>query len=216
MTISHHPDDATLMSYASGGLPQALAVVVATHLSVCARCRRELALMERIGATLLGGLDASPMAGPTLPAAEPATQQSERHGPLGLRNEAADMPPPLSSLVGTSFSAIRWRRLLPGVSRCEIELAGRKSGYLMLLRADPGRAIPQHGHGGGELSLVLQGAYSDETGRYEVGDCADLDAAVEHRPVADPVAGCICAVASETPPRLTGLLGRLIQPLIGR
>jgi putative transcriptional regulator len=95
-------------------------------------------------------------------------------------------------------------------------LSADKSGYLTLLRANPGRAIPQHGHGGSELTLVLRGAYADGTGRYESGDCADLDDGVEHRPVADPLVGCVCVVASETRPRLAGFLGRLIQPFIGR
>jgi putative transcriptional regulator len=212
MTISHHPDDATLMSYTAGGLSEALALVVATHLAVCERCRHEVRLMERIGATLLDALDGTPVGPPTV------------HRPrLSLPDQApvagrpsGDVPPPLSNLVGTSFSALRWKRLLPGVFRHEIALSAGKPGYLMLLRADPGRAIPQHGHGGSELTLVLQGAYGDETGRYECGDCADLDADIEHRPVADAVMGCICVVASVTMPRRTGVLGRLIQPLIGR
>ena len=42
MSITHHPDDSTLMSYAAGSLPAALAVVVAAHLSVCPRCREEV------------------------------------------------------------------------------------------------------------------------------------------------------------------------------
>lgn len=213
MTISHHPDETTLMSFAAGSLPEALSVIVATHLSVCPRCRREMALMERIGATLLWDLEASPVGRPVAPTVESRDRLSES---LAHSMTAGDVPPPLSDLVGTSFAAIRWKRLLPGVSRHEIALSAGKRGYLVVLRADPGGVIPHHGHGGSELTLVLQGAYGDETGRYERGDCADLDADIEHRPVADAVMGCICVVASETKPRLTGIFGRLIQPLVGR
>ena len=214
MTISHHPDGATLMSYAAGSLPEALAVVTASHLAQCSRCRHELMLMERVGAALLVGLDAAPVGRINVP--ELSGEAVQDVLPSARRVAPGDVPLPLSDLIGTDLSAVQWKRLLPGVWRHEIVLSGDKSGYLTLLRANPGRAIPRHGHGGSELTLVLQGAYADVTGRYESGDCADLDDDVEHRPVADPLVGCVCVVASETQPRLAGLLGRLIQPFIGR
>jgi putative transcriptional regulator len=40
MTITHHPSDATLGALASGALDEARGLVVATHLSLCAPCRR--------------------------------------------------------------------------------------------------------------------------------------------------------------------------------
>ena len=48
-----------------------------------------------------------------------------------------------------------------------------------------GYGLPAHGHNGAELTLVLRGAYQDEVGRFGIGDAADLDESVEHRPVAD-------------------------------
>ena len=62
---------------------------------------------------------------------------------------------------------------------------------------------------------MLRGAFQDETGRYGRGDVADLDESVEHRPVADAAAGCICALACERPALFQGLLPRLLQPLFG-
>jgi putative transcriptional regulator len=75
--------------------------------------------------------------------------------------------------------------------------------------------MPDHGHGGGELTLVLKGAYADETGEYRAGDVQDVDEDVEHTPVADPVAGCVCLIASEKPARFKGWIGKLLQPLTG-
>ena len=62
---------------------------------------------------------------------------------------------------------------------------------------------------------MLRGAYQDEVGRFRIGDAADLDESIEHRPVADAAAGCICALACERPARFQGLLPRLLQPLFG-
>ncbi len=56
MTITHHLDDATLMSYAAGSLPESLAAVAAAHVSMCGRCRHEVSVHERMGAALLAGM----------------------------------------------------------------------------------------------------------------------------------------------------------------
>ena len=91
----------------------------------------------------------------------------------------------------------------------------RTCGELHLISTSAGRDLPEHGHNGAELTLVLRGAYQDETGQFRVGDAADLDESIEHRPVADPEAGCICVLAFERPARFKGLLPRLLQPLTG-
>jgi putative transcriptional regulator len=88
------------------------------------------------------------------------------------------------------------------------------AGHLRLVRLAPGRALPEHGHRGHELSLVLRGAYADEHGRYTIGDIADLHGAAVHRPLAED-AGCICLVAAETPVRYRSWSGRLWQRLVG-
>src|SRR5262249_31916378 len=56
MTITHHLDDATLMSFAAGSLPDALSAVAAAHVAMCARCSGEVAALESIGGVLLGEL----------------------------------------------------------------------------------------------------------------------------------------------------------------
>ena len=75
--------------------------------------------------------------------------------------------------------------------------------------------MPEHGHGGCEMTLVLAGSYHDETGAFGPGDLQDVDESVEHKPLTDAVTGCICLIASERPARFKGLFGRLFQPLTG-
>jgi len=45
-TIKHHPDGATLMSYAAATLAEPLAAVVAAHVSMCPRCRADVGLQK--------------------------------------------------------------------------------------------------------------------------------------------------------------------------
>lgn len=53
MSIERHPALENLVSCSAGSMPEALAAVMASHISLCKRCRRELAIMETIGASLL-------------------------------------------------------------------------------------------------------------------------------------------------------------------
>ena len=212
MSIAHHLDDATLMSLAAGTLTPALAVVAASHVALCPNCRQGLAVLEAAGAALLDDLSPVPLSGeaPHMPEVEPGwIRPPHTEPPLG------ELPPPLARLVGRPLDAVRWRPLSVGIWHHRIALEGAESGELHLIRAWPGYGLPAHGHTGAELTLVLRGIYRDEVGRFAVGDAADLDESVEHRPVADPTAGCICVLACERPARFHGLLPRLLQPLFG-
>ena len=65
------------------------------------------------------------------------------------------------------------------------------------MRIGPGRAVPQHGHGGEELTLILRGSYSDRFGRFAIGDIAALHENLVHRPIVDKQDNCIAS----SPPR---------------
>jgi putative transcriptional regulator len=74
--------------------------------------------------------------------------------------------------------------------------------------------LPEHGHEGSELTLVLRGMLSDSTGRYRPGDVCDLDESIEHAPTAG-TEGCICVVAQERRVRFRSLIVRLARPWHG-
>lgn len=208
MTISHHPDPATLMSFAAGTLSEALSAVVAAHADVCRACARDLRRLDVVGAVLLERLAPRPLS-----AAEP--DPARPRGPEARRRPAADGRPLIESIVGGPIEARSWRRIAPGVRTSRIALSDGAKGDLRLLRVAAGKTIPEHGHGGGELTLVLAGAFRDATGHYRLGDIADLDADVEHTPLVDADGECICLIASETPARFKGVVSRWLAPIVG-
>ncbi len=210
-SITHHLDDATLMSFAAGSLPQALAAVAAAHVAVCAHCRDEVAMLERIGGALVADMPAAAMAGtaPAMPRMDPTPA-----APRPLPAAGGEVPYPLARLIGGNLDEIRWRWIGPGLWHRPLQVGG--SGSLQLLWGAPSAQVPEHDHGGSELTLVLRGALIDTTGRYGPGDVADFDETVEHHaPSADPEHGCICIIANEHPTRFRGLLARLMQPWHG-
>jgi len=219
MTIVHHPDEATLMSFAAGALPEALSAVIGTHLVACPSCCATVREMDAIGGCLLGALEATaridrtPKLSLETQTTAAAMAGAAARDPGSVR--AADIETAIARLSGYPLSNMPWQRLGFGVWHHPIKLQGEHAGDLRLLKVQRGQAMPEHGHGGCELTLVLHGAYTDEIGTFGAGDVADLDDSVEHRPVANADAGCICLVASEQRARFTGMIGRLLQPLAG-
>jgi putative transcriptional regulator len=205
--IKMHPDDATLVSYAAGTLHEGLAAVVAAHVSMCSRCRKEMDDLELIGASLLL---ASPSSGQALEVPRRPVGAVPKVDRAPLVQDP--LPEPIVRAYGISFDAIPWKWLGPGVQHHPLQLGPGEPGDLRLLRIGPGRRMPDHGHGGAELTLVISGAYSDATGNYRRGDIQDVDEGIEHQPIVDKDEACICLIASERPARFKGLVGRLVQP----
>ncbi len=208
MSVTHHHiPDSMLAAYAAGTLPQAFAVVVATHVSMCSLCRASLGAHEAVGGAVLDMQD------------QIAVSDGLKSSVLDLLDAPYEAPPaparngiypgPVAEVMKTR--APRWKTLGMGV-RQDI-LFGQKDGSLRLLYIPPGQAVPDHGHNGLELTLVLQGSFSDETGQFGVGDVEVADETLEHTPVADPGDPCICLAATDAPLRFRALAPRLLQPL---
>jgi putative transcriptional regulator len=215
MRTEHHITRSTLHDYAAGKLCEALSVVAASHLAWCRECRKAVATVARAPdvARPASGTASTPAAA----RGEAALQAMDRQP---RTTELADseisdfgLPMPLAlRLDGRGLDDVTWRKMFPGVSVRELALSAGAAGQLRLVRIAPGRALPEHGHGSGELSLVLRGAYRDGLGRYTIGDVADLDGTAVHRPVAED-GGCICLVATETPVHYRSWLSRIWQRL---
>jgi putative transcriptional regulator len=207
--ITHHPSGTSLLGFAAGTLPEALATVLATHAGQCANCRRALATIEAVGGALLNELPPVPLAAEI---ADPAAL--DRLLDRGQQpNEAADppvlhaaLPPPLDRMpMGRWWpigSGLRWRPLRVG---------GAAWGGLIL--AQPGRTLPRHGHVGLELTCVLSGAFADAGRAYSVGDLAEPEGDHDLPPVVIGGEPCLCVIASEGL-RLRGLLG-VAQRIVG-
>ncbi len=105
----------------------------------------------------------------------------------------------------------RWKNLGLGTRQCI--LSRGSAGSVRLLYIPAGEAVPDHGHNGLELTLVLQGSFSDEAGHFGVGDVEIADESDEHVPTAGTECACICLAATDAPLRFRSLMPRLLQPL---
>lgn len=220
MSISHHLDDATLMALASGTLDEAFATVALAHVDWCGHCQAALQKAEAVGGVALEELAPEPMADDALAAV--LARLDDDGGDTAPGGEAgADTvvdlaaPGPLARLLGKPLAEIKWKTLPGGFATYDLPTSKGVKSRLQLLKIGPGRAIPEHGHRGNELTLILAGSYTDAFGHFGRGDIADVDATVAHQPVINSGEDCICLVASEAPMKFHSLMPRLLQPILG-
>lgn len=211
MTIMHHPTDLTLAAYAAGTLDEGRRLVVSTHLSLCAQCRRAVRAFEQVGGALLDEI------APTALASDARARLMERLGtpearPTALKaaqTSSIRLPPPLAQ-----YDIGPWRWIGRGVHWCAVSAPVENDIRVFMLKAEPGTRLPHHRHSGFEWTCVLEGAFRHDLGRYGPGDFDEADETMEHKPVVEDGVACICLVALQGNIELQGWLGRLLQPLI--
>lgn len=220
MTIQHHPEPDTLISYAAGTLPGAISCVVACHLSMCKICAQEMHWLETLGGLILEkdqtGTTPTSKAF-THPAAHwfadmPPPANPQQSPPITVGD--AWLPTPLALYLGMRGDDIPWKQIVRGVRQLWVKLP-KHSGPVRLLRLAPGVRLLEHAHRGMELTLVLQGVYADHTGEYVRGDVIEWAEDTLHQPWVSGADECICLVGSEKMPRFSRLTARLLRPFMG-
>ncbi len=211
--IKHHLTDALLMGYAAGTLPEAFNLVVATHISMCDTCRAALAGYDAVGGEVMLDSDPVSMAEDALATAMSRISATRHVKPAKPKQVASIFPEPLRDYAGGDLDKVKWRRVGGGVSQMVLNTDGGAS--VRLLRIPAGTAVPDHGHRGLELTLVLQGAFVDETDRFGTGDIEIANEDLNHTPVAEAGMDCICLAATDAPLRFNGFMPRLAQRFIG-
>ncbi len=212
--IKHHLTEPLLIGYAAGTLPEAFNLVVATHITMCDTCRAALAEYDAVGGEVM--LDSEPVdvAEGALAATLALIDAGDRpEEPAPIRDRNSLFPGPLQDYVSGDVDSLKWRKVGGGVSQLVLNTSGDAS--VRLLRIPAGTAVPDHGHHGTELTLVLQGAFTDEDDRFAAGDVEVANEDLHHTPVAEDGMDCICLAATDAPLRFNGLMPRIAQRFIG-
>ena len=209
-TIRHHLNDALLMGYAAGHLSEAFGLVVATHVTMCDDCRARLESYEALGGAVIEAEDETAVSTDAL-----ARMMARLEVPVVSASPKAprktSLPSPVAAYVGGDLDAVKCRALGGGVRQAILPTGPKAT--VRLLHIPAGQAVPDHGHRGMELTLVLRGAFRDATDRFGPGDLEIADEDLAHKPVAEVGEDCICLAATDAPLRFAGFMPRLLQPL---
>jgi putative transcriptional regulator len=210
----YHPDTRLLNEYSSGTLALAQSVCVSLHLNYCEQCRRAHQQLQQLGSvlfeelapqqvddsllrTVMGRLDDEP---------EPLSYSS-------TAVEGDDCPPLIQRLMKGDYRNLEWKKLSSQVRVSRLR-TGDAVNEVALYHINAGASIPKHTHNGTELTLVLEGAFSDEEGRYEAGDFVMRDASQQHTPTATQERDCICIGVLDAPIKFTDWKYRMVNPFL--
>lgn len=212
----HHPDTQWLTEYVAGTLSDAHALCVSTHLTYCAKCAREVNQLQTVGAAVFDQQ-------PPCEAVKPGTfdRVLERIGsaPVDAPAEVtpADTggtyPAVINKLVPGGFDKLRWTKLGKRIRVAQLQRLDEQR-ELALHKLLPGGAVASHDHHGQEITVVLCGSFSDEDGVYSNGDFLLRQPGQTHRPTVKGNKECICLSVTDAPVKFTGLLTRLLNPLV--
>ena len=209
--IKHHLTDDILMGYAAGTLPEAFNLMVAAHVSLCDDCRAEVESYDAVGGEMLAREPARDIE--LSPGSFAATMALIAGGPTGdapkTRSNGSILPGPLQDYVGGDLDSVKWRGIGLGVKQAILPTSRDASARLLFIPA--GAAMPDHGHRGIEMTMVLQGAFQDEGDYFARGDVEVADSDMHHKPVADIHEDCSCLAVTDAPLRFQGLIPKIAQ-----
>jgi putative transcriptional regulator len=140
-----------------------------------------------------------------------------------LQNAVVDMPLKrvggvtvprcLSHWVPDDYHSIKWTKITSNVFLSELCTDGNGA-KAALVKVKAGGSMADHGHSGEEVTVILQGSFSDRDGSYNPGDYLFRKSGDKHQPVATHDQDCICLIVLDGPVQFTGFFTRLLNPFL--
>lgn len=218
MSVRHQVSDELLMDYASGSLGESWSLAVSTHLALCPESRQRLEAMEMTGGALLTAIEPADRSVDAdwekirgLLSANVTPSPAKAVAP---KTDDAILPEPLRSYAGGDVDKLKWKQLGPGAYHFPIRTRDGEAN-VRLLRIPAGKPVPEHTHGGRELTVVLSGYFKDGNDVFRRGDFEEADEDLMHQPVAGEGEDCICLAVTDAPLKFKSWMVRLLQPVLG-
>src|SRR5208282_5782443 len=150
--IRHHPSGDLLASYAAGGLNTGAALVVGSHVEVCADCRNEISLLNGLGGLMLAKLEPESLSEGALERAlkrlgeDRAPQPARAPRPRFLNG--FEIP---KRLQNHEIGARLW--LAPGIWFAPVQAERETETCTYLVYGAKNRTLPRHTHVGREFTV---------------------------------------------------------------
>lgn len=235
--IKHHPKFELIQSYANGDLPASLSIGITIHAEMCHICQQKIAqLTEQIAECSFelerDDISDIPLQSTTLE----SSSYSEQDGKdffdsfdsfdsiinkitdstqIDQVVEAVDRVVTFKGKSYTLPSALNKVTLgksanIGKLSRARLQLNENEI-HSNLLHFNPGGGVPEHTHKGFELTVLLDGSFSDHKGDYHKGDFIMLDGTFTHNPMSEQ--GCLCYTVANDALYFTQGVNKLLNPI---
>lgn len=214
---NYHPNHELLMQFAAGQLSNALGIMVACHIENCEECHSVTQNYEHLGGDILESLETIELSPDFISRtlsklAEDA--KSPEPAPVAPPIVDARLPKPLQRFLPNTLESLPWSGISKSIQQFDLTISDRQY-TARFYKIKAGKELPQHTHKGNEYTMVMDGAFSDESGSYHKGDFILADTSTHHQPKAHADCDCICFAVMDAPLKFTGFWGRMLNPFMG-
>lgn len=209
-----HPDLDMLTEFTAGTLSLAQSACVSMHLSYCTKCQEISEAQTVMAANLFEDLEPVSVSDSQL---DIVMSRLDEDAPLTYSKDSyakeAGTPAILQRLMHGDFSDLNWKKITSSL-RISYLSTGDPYYEFALYHIKAGGVIPEHNHQGSEMTLVLEGGFSDSDGTYHAGDFLFREAGDVHSPAALADQDCICLAVLDAPLKFTRLRHRWMNPFL--
>lgn len=208
-----HPELDLITEFAAGSLPLAQSACVSLHITHCRHCQQTAGQLADLGANLFEAQEPMPVDDTLLHA---VLARLDEEKPLEYANKKSsekDTPAILQRLMRGDFSDLSWKNI-GATLRISYLKTGDPDHEVALYHIRAGGRIPEHTHRGTEMTLILEGGFSDANGSYHKGDFLVRRADDVHAPTALQSEDCICLAVLDAPLKFTDWKFRWMNPFL--
>lgn len=213
-----HPEEKLLQGFAEGTLSAGLNVVISAHVEQCVSCRKKTSELEaKATVDWLQTADEETAKTPNfegMVADITSKAQSKQSAEMDnsvteihMLDHSVKLPKVLAKVAS---EGLVWKKLAGGINQASVTLDDQTQCEFLYMK--PGSQVPVHKHQGTEVTLVLDGSFSDELGKYRPADFVVRDKTHTHQPASEE--GCLCFAVLDSPLTFTSGLARLLNPFL--
>ncbi len=220
-----HPSDNTLLEYSSGSLDWALSICVAAHMQFCPQCKTKVVQFNSIGGNAL--VECEPVKvesasfdmlmkrinnDSSAEGVKVETSSNTQQGADDFDERIKSLPKVVQKLIPKD-KPLKWSFVSPSLRSAQLE-TGQDHYEVCFHKIKRGGRVVEHDHRGMEVTLVLEGSFSDSEGNYKPGDYIVKHPGETHRPIAAQDQDCLCLSIMEAPVKVAGLMGKVVNPFL--
>ena len=221
--IKHHPKFELIQAYVNGDLPASLSMGISIHAEMCPACQQKIAqLTEQVAES---SFEAQTIETELTSIGDTSSDTSfdfeSMINNITLSAELDEVAKPVTKTITFKTKTYQLPKVLNRIELGKTANVGKLSRtrlqldedeiHSSLLHINAGGGVPEHTHKGFELTVLLDGSFSDDKGEYVKGDFIMLDTSIKHNPISQD--GCLCYTVANDALHFTQGINKLLNPI---